>query len=116
LGCIDSSGFDVPTPKTDKEKLEFLAAQFKAYNYRNNVKYWNGNYQAILADWIQGLPSSFNVDFENFAIIEIAKRWDSLPENPTDSQVEKILSNWFDFVSNHTIRLFDKNKIEYKLK
>lgn len=112
LGCIDIEGF---SPKTDKEKLEFLAEQFLDYNYPNNVKYWKGNYRDMFADWISGLPSCFNIDFYNFDIIKITQSWGALPENPTDKQVDKIIESWFGFVAHHCMMLFEKNGINYKI-
>lgn len=89
IDCIDSECYGVET-KTDKEKLSFIFDTFK------KEKGWEinqrrKNTQVIFADWLSGLPSCFNIEFMNYKILELAKKWETLPENPTEKQEDKIL-------------------------
>ena len=59
-----------------------------------------------------GLPSSFNIDFTYHDIIERAKELGSLPENATETQENKIIANWFNYMAYKLIQLLRKNNIE----
>lgn len=112
LGCIDSEGYEI-TCNSDKEKLQFLYNTFiSEYWHDYNKKYYNGNIIKAFASWLQGLPSSFNIDFENYCILQIAKKWGSIPDNATERQEDKIIENWFNFISVKTFKLFKKYKID----
>jgi hypothetical protein len=108
LNAIDTEAYEVQA-NTEAEKLQFLADTFKK-EYGHEVKRY-GNYQGTLAQWFMGLPSVFNVDFENYRIIEIAKEWGSLPANATEKQEDKIISNWFNFIAAKTMQLMSKHNI-----
>lgn len=116
LSCIDSEGYDIVT-NTDVEKLQFLADTFQSeYASKENLRYYK-SYQNMFANWLMGLPSCFNIEFRNYYIIEIAKQWNSIPMDATEKQEDKIISNWFLFIANHTEQLCRANKIElYKIK
>lgn len=110
LNAIDADGYELPTqPTTDAEKLQFLADTFKSeYLHHNNER---GHRLTLFAEWMCGLPSSFNVDFENYRILEIAKEWGSLPNNATEKQEDRILNKWWDFIAAKTFMLMRKNNI-----
>lgn len=115
LNAIDSTNYGIEK-KTDIEKLQFVADTFKSeYLNEYNLRRY-GSIQNVLANWFTGLPSSINIDFENYRIIEIAKEWGwgSLPENSTDAQENKILENWFNLIAFKTIQLMGKNGIHIK--
>lgn len=108
LESIDSDAYDIVTT-TDKEKLQFLADTFK------KEAGWNIErvraYKAF-QEWIMGLPTAFNIEFENYKILELAKSWGSIPNNATELQEDKILDNYWNFITNHTFQLFRKYKID----
>jgi len=107
VDSISSDGYGV-NPTTEKEKLQFLFDTFKSEYGWAISRY--GIYRAF-AEWCQGLPSSFNIDYENSEILKLAKKWGSLSSNPTERQEDKILDNWFNFISNKTFQLFRKHNI-----
>jgi hypothetical protein len=110
LNAIDGEGYGKEL-NTSAEKLQFLANCFKdEYLFPDNLKRY-GSYQEVLRQWIMGLPSSFNIDFENYRIIEISKEWGSLPINATDRQEDKIINNWFNFIAAKTLQLMAKHNI-----
>jgi hypothetical protein len=112
LDCISTEGRELSVePKTDKERLQFLFDTFRdEYLYEANIKRY-GSKENCFKEWIMALPSSFNVDFENYKIILIAQKWGSLPEIFTDKQAEKIIENWFNFLSVKTFQLMKHNKV-----
>jgi len=111
LNCIDSSGYGIKA-ETDSEKLKFLYNTFTSeYWDKENQVYYHGSIISAFTSWLQGLPSSFNVDFENYRIIEIAKEWGSIPTDADDRAEDKIIDNWFNFIAVNTFQLFRKYKI-----
>jgi hypothetical protein len=112
LAAIDCEGYDLEKqPETDAEKLQFLADTFKREFMHDNTLRYYGTYQNALANWIMGLPSCFNIAFENYRILEIAKEWRTLPQDATEKQEYKVLSNWFALIAFKTMRLCQANNI-----
>lgn len=110
LNAIDGEGYG-RSFANDTEKLQFLADTFKSeYGYSENIKYY-GSYGKCFMNWLMGLPSSFNVDYENYRIIEIAKEWGSLPAKCDDRQEDKILDNWWNLITHKTFQLMKKHKV-----
>jgi hypothetical protein len=110
LDCINSEGY-VKELNSDKEKLQHLADCFNSeFNYPENKKRYP-NTQQRFTEWIMGLPSSFGIDFYNSDIIRISKEWGSLPENATEKQEDKIITNWFNFIAAKTLQLMSKHDI-----
>ena len=91
--------------KTDAQKIAFV------YNTFKNEKGWHidrvGEYQAFI-DWLQGLPSCLNIDYENYKILELAKLWGSIPDNATEKQEDKILANWWNLIAVKFFQLVRK--------
>jgi len=109
LNAIDANGYDVPTPQTDKEKLQFLRDTFIS-EYGHNIKYY-GNAQKALSQWFAGLPSSCNIEFRNHEIIRLAILWRSIPFDATEKQKDKILENWFMWIAGKAIILMGRYNI-----
>ena len=110
LNAIDGEGYG-KVLNTNAEKLQFLADRYKSeYSFPYNLRRY-GSHQICFQNWIMGLPSCFNVDFENYRIVEIAKEWNDLNEQSTERQIDKIINNWFNYIASKTIQLMGKNKI-----
>ena len=110
LECIDSEAYEVKA-ETDKEKLAFLYNTFVSeYWHEYNQRYYKSMHKAF-ENWLMGLPSVFHVDFENYRILEIAVEWGSLPKDSSEAKQDKILSNWFNFITIKTFQLFKKHNI-----
>lgn len=115
LDAIDGEAYDKQL-NTDEEKLRFLCECFEnEYLFFNNLRRY-GSYQAVLREWIMGLPSVFNIDFENYRIVEIAKQWGSLPANATEDQEWEIIENWFNYIAVNTMQLMGKYHIYPRVK
>jgi hypothetical protein len=95
-------------PETDKEKLQFVLNTFKS-EYNHMIKRV-GEYKAF-QEWLSGLPSVFNIDFENYKILKLAKKWKSIPKNATEKQEDKIIENWFNFITMKFFALCRRNKV-----
>jgi len=103
LDCIDSEPYGIVW-HTNEQKLRFLYDTLIS-EYGHEVK------RHGLADacgtWAQGLPSSFNVDFLNYKILEIAPL---LGMNlNTEKKRDAFLASWFDRVGKHTAALMVAN-------
>ena len=110
LNAIDGEGYG-KVLNTDKEKLQFLVDTFNhEYSFPDNLKRYPNN-QERLNNWIQGLPSSFNIDFNHDNIIKVSKELNLLPIDATSKQEDKIITNWFNLIAYKTIVLIRKNNI-----
>jgi len=108
LDTIDAAGYEDVVLTDDKSKVNFVMSEFEAIaNYPDNIKRLPNEIDRF-ADWLAGLPSIINIDFENYRIIEIAKEWGSLSSNPTSGQQNKIIGNWFNYISNKFFQLHKK--------
>lgn len=96
-------------PVTNKERLQFLYNTFKA-EFGHEIKQY-GQYKAF-NDWIQGLPTAFKILFRNNEIIEYTETLYKC--KLTEKEKEKILNNWFNFVTTKTFKLFEKYNINFK--
>ena len=107
LNAINSEDY-AKNPITPKEKLQFILNTFRS-EYGWAIERY-GQTKAF-TEWISGLPSSFNIDFENYRILELAHKWESLPANPTERQEQKILENWFNFITVKFFQLCKRYKV-----
>ena len=102
LNAVESDGYDVNAYEvhTNQGKIDFVYKCFVSeYWYTEHKRYYKGNEMLAFESWLMGLPSCFNVDFQNYRIIEIAKEWGSLPAEASEKQEDKIINNWFHFIA-----------------
>ena len=95
-------------PTTDKERVQFVLDTFKSEYGWNIPRY---GLHGAFKEWLMGLPTVIGIDFENYKIIEIAKKWGSLPVNATERQEDKIIKNWFNFIAVKFFQLCRKHKL-----
>lgn len=96
----------------EKEICEAFKSVFHAeYFHEYNIRYYK-TYQNVLANYLMGLPSSIDIAFENYKILELAKLWNSLPENATEKQEDKILENYWQFMALQIIKYCNKHKVD----
>lgn len=111
LNCIDGEGYGKQLT-TDTEKFQFLADTFKSeYAHPEILRRNGGSYLRTFIEWMRGLPSCFNVDFENYHILEIARQWGTLAPDASESKEDKILDNWWNFIANKTFQLMKRHKV-----
>ena len=105
LAAVDGESYGKELT-TEKEKVNFVMETFKSeYLHRNNRQ---GKMCTLFGEWPQGLPSSFNIDFENYRILEIAKEWGSIAKTDSEAKKDKILGNWFNYIANKFFQLHSK--------
>ena len=95
IDAIDNSGYSDTELKTPREKVQFLKDTFES-------EYYPGK----LSNWLQGLPSSISLPFNYCDIIELAKRQGTLNDNSTDKEIDKILDNYWNYISMKISELF----------
>lgn len=105
LSSIDGEGYGVEL-NTDSEKVNFVLATFRS-EYAHGIKYYQSEQRAF-SEWLAGLPSGINIEYRNYFILELAKQWESIPADATEKQEDKILNNWFNFISVNFFQLASK--------
>lgn len=106
LDCIELEG-------SAKEKLQSVLAAFDIeYNYRNN-KIIYPNFRTRFSEYLKCLPSSMGVAYDYCDILDLARKIGSLKENATEEQEDKILSNWWNWITNEFFKLCKKENVEY---
>jgi len=105
-GVTDDDGN--PYPGDTQGKIDFIRSRFeseKSFEIKRD-----GRLKA-LTSWFQGLGFPGHIAFYNFDILNLAKEWGSLPENPTEAQENKILGNYWNFMANKTLQIFNGYRI-----
>jgi hypothetical protein len=107
LSGINGAVYEVKTD-TDKEKMQFVYNCFYSELYK-----WQShkNIQTVFAEWLQGLPSACYIPFYNSDIIELAEKINGTIY--TDKQADKILENYWRFMTGIFFRLFRQYKIKF---
>lgn len=112
-GYIENAIGEEYQGETLKESLQNVVDAFDSeYNFDANKRRYK-NIQQRFSEWLMGLPSALEIEYRNFAILELAKKWGSIPENATERQEDKIIENWFNFISAKFFQLCKKQKVEY---
>lgn len=64
--------------------------------------------QRSTKDWLQGL--ALNIPFNNHEILQLAQQTGHLPENPTESQEDKIVEDYWDFMAHTFLYLCSRSE------
>lgn len=95
---------DVLSEDGDGNELKTRSARAKYVNERFESEYGyrikQVGRQRAMTEWLQGL--AIDLDYMNYRIIELAKKWGSIPEDVTEKQEDKVIDNWWSF---HAVRL-----------
>lgn len=116
LDAIDAHGYieeGDALPVTLEEKAAFIKATFESEYGWAIERYGFDN---ALREWLQGLPSSINIEFYNYKILELAVSWKSLPEDYTEKEADKILANYWQFMAAKLSQLMRLSAIPKKLR
>lgn len=90
---------------SDKDKVVVLLEEFnQCANYPYNKKVFR-NIVDRFANWAQGLPSVFNIAFEDENIIKTGKSWGYCK---TAKKSELFVDNWFRSIASKTFQLAEK--------
>ena len=111
MDCLDITPYTGEHNMNDKEQLQFLLDTFqKEALYKYNLIRL-GSIDKCFQDWLAGLPSIFNIDFNNYDIWKKAVELELLPANPTDKQIDAFLPKWFHTIQFRTFVLMRKHGI-----
>ena len=102
LDGISFDGYGLPEPRTNKDKINLFFGVFMS-EYGYNLKRM-GEWDA-LTEWLSGLPSVIHMDFNNYDILERAKKYGSLTVDASEKDEDKLLENYWRFMANKLIVL-----------
>ena len=94
--------------ETDKvlEIVEYIKNRFESeYGWRVAQV----GRQAAMIDWLQGL--ALNIEYMNYKILDLAVQWGSLDKNATERAEDKILINYWSFMSAKVLQLIDGYRV-----
>ena len=117
LYCTDYSDekgeIEINDTLTTKGKLQYVANSLKreAFHDYNEHKFKN-NSSAIVGDHIQGLPSYLNIDFENFNILEVGKKWGI--DLSSEEKEDQFLESWFEERGKDILSLMEDNGVDVR--
>ena len=102
LDGISFDGYGLPEPRTNKDKINLFFGVFMSeYGYNlKRMSEWDA-----LTEWLSGLPSVIHMDFNNYDILERAKKYGSLAPGATEKDQDKLLDNYWRFMANKLIKL-----------
>ena len=109
INSITTSGYNIEAPKTNKDKLLFVLYEFKGEKLEEIKRF--GIYKAF-SKHMAGLPSYLNIDFEYYKIIELLNKLGY--ENLTEKQQDKILNNYWYYMTTQFFYICRSEKIDYK--
>lgn len=111
--CIDFENYGL-NPEGKKAKIDLLMETFKSeYWHDYNKKYYKNDIKVGFENWLMGLPSCFNVDFENYRILEIGKEWGF--DLSTEAKEDKFLTQWFKMITESVFYLHSHIKEDIKI-
>lgn len=104
IDCISTEGYDI-TAETPAEKIKFLVDTFKKeYWNAENMRYYK-TFQNCFNNWCMGLPSSFNIEFENYKIIELGVKWGLLTADASEAKQQRFIKQYWNslYMSAHNV-------------
>ena len=103
LDSIDFSGYELEIKlKTNQQLINQL---FKTFEKEGGWQVDRIGLAPALSEWLSGLPSCINIDFNNYDILERAKKYGSLTVDASEKEEDKLLSNYWRFMANKLIVL-----------
>ena len=102
IDCIDLDPYDMSTGSAEGDIIALYSIFKREYGHEISRQ---GNEIKAFSSWCQGLPTCFNIAFYNSDIIALAKEWGSLPARSTETQEDRILENYWNFISNKFFQL-----------
>lgn len=95
---------------TDKSKCEFVAECIRSEAcYPDNIKRY-GSTQNCISNWLMGLPSSVNIPFTNYDILELAKQWGY--DVSTAGKEDQFLENYWNASAMSILKAFKKQGVK----
>lgn len=102
LDCIHN---EEDSNMSDKEAINYF---FECFDKEYNDTYYKRlcpNLRERVKEYINGLPSCFNIDYTDYNIEQIGKTWGYCK---TEKQTSDFVNNWFDVIAFRLIQLKEK--------
>ena len=116
MSCIYCTGYSDETGEfeltglTDKQKLQYVYDNFKSEAFNDyNMRKFKNNKTDIIADHLMGLPSYLNIEFRNFNILEIGKKWGY--DLSAEKKEQNFINNWFKVCAFKFVQLCEKYEV-----
>ena len=94
LSCIEDD-IDGKPLTSDTDKINYI---FKRFYSEYGWKVQQVGKFAAMTDWLQGL--ALNIEYRNYAIIDLAVRLGSIDQNPSEKLQDKVSANYWRFMAN----------------
>jgi len=101
----------VSRPETVLEKLQAFEKVIMSEFGHNFTNCKNKAYQAVITDYLKGLPSCLTVHFYNKDIIDQLIKWNVASENLTDDQYHALCDQWWRVMGAKLKMLLSNHKI-----
>ena len=107
IESIDFEGHD-KQPETVEDALQMVQEEFERTHTHDIRRY---GYSGAIREWLMGLPSTVKIEFSNYAILQLAVEWGSIPEDYTTKQADKILDNYWSLMAVKLNQLFEGYRV-----
>lgn len=104
--CIETSDY-TGSFKTDKEKIWLILAEFLNWS-RTKELHRIRELPHEIGEWLRGLPSCCSVEFCDYNIVQIGKKWGFCK---TKRQEGNFVKNWWDQCGLRIVELAKENGI-----
>lgn len=104
--CIETCNY-IGEFKTEREKIWLVLAEFLNYSRTKNLNKIR-NLGEEIGEWLRGLPSCCTVDFVDYNIVQIGKKW-GFCRNET--QAANFVKNWWSQCGQRIVELAEINGI-----
>lgn len=96
--------------KSDYDKIMFINQVFESDFWDTHAVFFKNDRKLTFSEWLSGLPSSLDIEFESYRIVEYGIEWGCLPENPTEDQEDNWIEGWYKLMADHFFLLLDDIK------
>jgi len=94
LSCIEDD-IDGNPLTSDTDKINYI---FKRFYSEYGFRVQQVGKLSAMTDWLQGL--ALNIEYRNYAIIDLAVRLGSIDQNPSEKLQDKVSANYWRFMAN----------------
>tara|TARA_X000000950_G_scaffold274606_1_gene359905 strand:+ start:560 stop:931 length:372 start_codon:yes stop_codon:yes gene_type:complete len=94
LSCIEEDIEGNPIT-SEADKINYI---FDRFNSEYGWRVQQVGKLSAMTDWLQGL--ALNIEYRNYAIIDLAVKLGSLDENPSEKLQEQVCDNYWRFMAN----------------
>tara|TARA_R100001440_G_scaffold65390_1_gene86235 strand:+ start:2185 stop:2598 length:414 start_codon:yes stop_codon:yes gene_type:complete len=92
---------------TERGKLDYISKRFDS-----EFSWWPKRHpskQQAIADWLSG--GALGIPLYNYEILNLAKDCGSVAGELTEKQEDQIISNYWDFMAAHILRMMNKELV-----